>query len=272
MVPSKITPGFIVMKKYLYSTLLVFLSLFIPLIDLTAYVRPATIERSVWESLSPYFLPEDHPAKPMLDEIFTRSRATLNAQTMKDAGFYFLKTHNRKRAAIVANDRLPGYVVKLYLDDQKGMNEWPNYVKRIHGMIDLKEAIARHHYEHIFILPNKWIYPLPEQPVPPNNGHHHKKHFILVAEKLDIVQRETNLRIWKGQYPGVTQEKLKALYILVKELGLIDTIYPRNIPFTHDGYIAIVDTEFHGKWPIPYGNFVPYLSSEMGKYWKKLYK
>ena len=49
---------------------------------LPAYEKPAHIPQKTWDDAARYFLPEDHPTKAVLDDIFGKRRALLNLKTM----------------------------------------------------------------------------------------------------------------------------------------------------------------------------------------------
>lgn len=136
-------------------------------------------------------------------------------------------------------------------------------------MIAIKKAIHQHHgFQHYFKAPQKWVYPLPQHPAPPKGINN--KHFILVCEDMHVHRHKDNIAKWKGV--AINKRKLSALFIMLRELGLSDSVYPFNIPFSKDGKITFIDTEYHHDWPVPYHKLTPYLSPRMKLHWKNLIK
>lgn len=235
------------------------------------YSRSPHVPKNVWNRLAPYFLPENHPIKRFLDQIFSNSRVILSIKSMKKAGFIHPKPRKWTHLIVTKHSDFPGYIFKVYLDAQRYYKNKPEYLhwlERIQGASKIQAEINRHHWQHFFKVPKKWIYPLPPNPSPPKEFL--RKNFILVEEDMDIYDEETNYKKWKSQW--VTVEKLDALYTLLEKLGLHDCPKPDNIPFSKDGKISFVDTQTINKWPVLYKKLIPYLPSSIKSYWKKLHK
>ena len=101
--------------KFSFKILFLLLVLF-HTTDLLSYERPSHISQDVWKSVFPYLLPENHPAKAILDQIFSSSRAILNLKTMKKAGFIDPFPENRTHVIVCTHPDLSGYIIKTYLD------------------------------------------------------------------------------------------------------------------------------------------------------------
>lgn len=231
------------------------------------YVKPNEVSQDHWNLASSYFLPTDHPIKLKLDKIFHKSyRVTSSEATLKRAGFYRTTPRPWRKTIVAMHTKLDGYLVKMFTDDQLNVNVLENFINRIIGARAAKEFVISHDYESIFKVPNKWIYPLPSNvaPFPTSQG----KYFVLIVEDMDIVCKEKNIKKWASA--SVPKETLKALYNLVKDVGLSDTLYLSNIPFTKDGKIAIIDTEYHHSWPVEFGKILPDLRKGQQDYWWKL--
>jgi hypothetical protein len=84
---------------------------------------------------------------------------------------------------------------------------------------------------------------------------------------MPILSKEKILKFYKSK---ITPAKLVELFILFTELGLIDSIYPDNIPPTRSGKIAFIDTEHHHHWPVNLEKFKHFLSPAMQVYWQSL--
>ncbi len=111
------------------------------------------------------------------------------------------------------------------------------------------------------------MYVLPENPPPPPGSE--RKHLILVVEKLDILDAVTNEKAWRHSSMA-TEERLRALYHMISELGLYDSVYIDNIPFCYDDRIAFIDTEHFYLWPVHYRRLLHRLSGKRQIFWNQL--
>jgi len=225
--------------------------------------------------VAPYLLTENHPAKPILDEIFGNERVSINLKTLKNAGFKDLKL--RKRGIVFArHPKLPGYVIKLICDyTGHSFNEWEKtyrkqdehleFIGRIQKRNQITEIIERHHFDQ-FITPRKWIYAIPTEIDPPQKHTIVKKFYLLVADDIDIVDAHTCYTIWKT---AVDRDFVHDYFVVYREARLQD-FGPPNQSFTNSGHLAFIDTK---DWPDE--TFVPiprpfFLYGELRDYWKEL--
>lgn len=233
----------------------------------TTYVKSPYVDQEIWDSVLPYLLPEDHPIKPQLDRIFSISRASENRESLKAAGFKNTKSRRWSHVVVTKHPKLKGYLLKLYTDEQENVVDWIKWKSRIKGAMETQKVIDEYGFHDIFIVPKKWIYPLPAEPSP-SSPDYERKNFILVVEDVHVLPSNTNLLAWKS--PAMTVEKLDAIYTVLKKVGLWDTVYAFNLPFTKEGKLAFIDTEFYHRWPVHYSHLTPYLSDKMQVYWRKL--
>jgi hypothetical protein len=231
------------------------------------YPYQPQVSQEVWEQLKPYFLPIHHPLKPKLDQIFHSSRVTLSKKTFQKAGFGTPKSRKSTNIYVGRHLKLPGVILKVYLDEQVPFPEWPNWMERILGAESIRKWIDHHGYGAYFKVPRKWIYPLPIKPSPPFSPSYFRRHFILVVEDMRILNPCENLKAYRKQ---MTRERLFAFYQILTELGLIDSVYPDNVPFTRDGRMAFIDTEHHHKGPIQYSKLTRFLDPSLQAYWQQL--
>lgn len=231
------------------------------------FVKPHHIPESVWETVSPYFIPEDHPMKPKLDEVFSSQRRVISTtETLKKAGFKNAKPGRWKGTIVAYHPSLEGYLVKMYSDDQTEKIDWAKFIDRVKGSLALREAIDRYQWHDLFKVPNKWIYPLPENPAPTPGKP--RKNFILLVEDMNLLSKKANLKKWERS--SLPKKYLNCLFVLISEVGLRDSVYAFNIPFSTDGKIAFIDTEHYHKWPVHYRALLQYLSPCNREYWKQL--
>ncbi|HEY4831810.1 MAG TPA: hypothetical protein VIH61_04535 [Waddliaceae bacterium] len=230
------------------------------------YDQNPHVNPEVWEKISPYFLPEDHPIKPKLDNLFSQ-RITANSRRLKKAGFEEPEPRKLSKTIVTKHKKIKGYYFKLFTDDQS-IDDGKQLYTRVLGAERVKNCINRNQLDHLCKVPQKWIYPLPENP-PPSKPLH-RKNFILIAEDMELYTKEENLMKW-GNSTLVTTELLDAIYLLLQEEGLKDSIYPFNMPFSKiDHKIAFIDLEKTREWPIRFKRLIPYLSPEMALYWSAL--
>lgn len=222
------------------------------------------IPQELREELTPYLLPEEHPIKEKLDRLFSSMRVTQSEKQFEKAGFGKPMLRDPTNIIVGEHPDFEGFLFKVYLDTQPSLEEWVLWRLRIEGALAIQECINRHRFEH-FIVPNKWIYCLPPDPSPPEKERFNRKNFILIVEKINLLPGNKMKRAFKR---NITPEFLQELYTLMSEEGLIDSVFPSNIPFTVDGKIAFIDTEH--RYPgreVPYEKLLPYLSKKMQREW-----
>lgn len=228
--------------------------------------KPPHISHKVWHRTSLYMLTDEHPAKPILDRIFSSSRAIFNVRSMRKAGFINPKVRQWTHIIVTKHPDLPGYIFKTFLDVQRYHNNEPEYkrwVTRIKGARAIQAVLDEKGWNDWFKVPKKWIYALPEHPRTPDD--YLPKNFILFEEDMDLLSKEENKAAWKsGQ---ITEERLDALYYILRKLGFNDCIKPDNLPFSHDGKIAFIDTDSYKKGQVQFHKLTKHLPLDMQLYW-----
>lgn len=226
------------------------------------------VPNDVWNEVRPYLLPDGHPAWPKLNKIFCKTRATQTPEHFKKAGFRRWRPGRWSRVAASSNPECAEYFIKAYCDNETGViYDWKKWIHRIRGAETIRECIKRNNIGRSFKVPHKWIYPLPKEPSPPNTRYYVRKNFVLVCENMRIQEHSTNERMYKHD---ITKELMNGLYTILQECGLNDSVYVFNMPFCKDGKIAIIDTEYHHKWPVPFQKLTSYFPSSLRSYWQRL--
>lgn len=223
--------------------------------------KPPSISKEIWSEVSPYLLPENHPLKPCLDLIFS-TNCIANGIALYKAGFRYDSYNNPMKVIVAKHPKLEGYIIKLFLDNQPVGLEWPHWIKRIEGAKLIKKTIEQKEYAASFKVPRKWIYFIPCK-----HNILSGRHFILIAEEMDIVQHRKTCSQWKNQ---ATYEQIYMFWDLLETCGLSDSIYIQNIPYCKDGKYTFLDTEYYLDWPIEYHKFNKYLKKGKLKLWKQL--
>lgn len=229
------------------------------------YQQHPSIPHEIWEEAKPYFLPEDHPIKQRLDFLFSQTRLLDSYENLEKNGFRILNANCELDVAV--HPDLNGYVIKFYLDSNDNtayfkklkledtyISEVRLWLLRMAGVNRVQKIIDAHHYHDKIKVPKKWIYPLP---LNPEATGPFPKHFILVAEDMQIVNDEENKKCYREE---MSPDLLKAFYTVLKEGGFYDSVYIDNNPFCKDGKIAFLDTEEYDRKPVPFVKLLPNLS------------
>ncbi len=242
------------------KTVIISFFLTFSLID-AAQSKPPSISQDVWSEVEPYLLPEDHPIKSELDNIFS-TNCIADGIALYKAGFRGYHHKNPLKVIVAKHPDLKGYIVKLFLDNQPAGLEWPHWIKRIEGAKLIQKTVEEKAYTATFKVPRKWIYFIPCKSNDPSG-----RHFILVADDMNIIASDYNRSQWKY---NTTYEQIYMFWDILETCGLFDSVYVDNIPYCKDGKYAFVDTEHYLKWPIAYVKFNKYLKNGKLQLWKQL--
>lgn len=248
----------------------IFKILFAFMIIVAATVEARPPSERVQKVLLPYLLPLDHPIKPSLDRLFSSGRPTFNLRTMEEAGFAKARPRKFTKLIVTSHPDFPGYIFKLYLDVQRYHKDQPEYkgwIMRAKGAKIVHSRISALGLEHLFKVPKKWLYELPDSSVVILKGYY-PKNFILVEEDMYILPKNQNRKLWASE--TVTPQLLDNVFAILNDAGLYDCAKPDNIPFSIDGRIAFVDTETVGKEKVMYNKLIPYLSESNREYWRMI--
>lgn len=226
------------------------------------------VEEEIWEEVRPYLLPENHPAWPKLNRVFCAARVTQSTDNFRKAGFRRWNPGRWSRVSASSHPEFPEYFIKAYCDTELGiLYDWRKWIHRIKGAEMIRVCIKENKLQNDFKVPHKWIYPLPKHPAPKKGAQYLRKNFILVCENVGILEHSANEAKYKHH---ITQKLMNGLYIILQVCGLYDSVYIFNMPFCKDGKIAIIDTEYHHKWPVPYSKLTKYFPKSLQSYWKQI--
>lgn len=253
------------MNKTLSLAAIIFIFLINAPFTLSGYVQNPYVAAETWQDLQPYFLPEDHPIKPELDILFSQAKTTTTLKDLKKVRFKPVSRLSEAHAIVAKHSKIKGYLIKIFTDDQLIGGEWIDWKKRIIGANYVRQAIERNGYQNLFKVPHKWIYPLPAAEA---EGPRIRKHFILIVEDMKIMKNERNHLFWRSI--AMTPQRIDALYKMLQDEGLFDSIFPDNIPFCKDGSQAFVDTQHYHQWPVDFQRLTRRFSPKMQMRWNKL--
>lgn len=220
------------------------------------------------KQIKPYLLPFNHPIKPYLDHIFSSERVILNSDTFTAAGFISKFIQPRSFIRVASHPYLPGYLIKVYLDDELRIKKetpgWKWFVNRAKNAKLIRRYIKKNKCKY-FTAPEKWIYPLPINTSPPNDPSFSRKNEILIVEDMQLVSDHENNLAWKTV---ITKKHLDELYNIISYAGG-SSYRADNVAYTKSGKFAFIDTEYK-KSSSSYHAILPYLSDDMAAYWRKI--
>ena len=139
------------------------------------------------------------------------------------------------------------------------MEEYKHWVLRVMGSRLVAHWIRESHTAHLFkvsvppITPsclfptftqvsNKTIWPLPLYPMTKEHLKR-RKNFILITDDLDLLPSKESMALWEDPNVLLRNELSRELLRLIKNVGLRDACLRENTPFSHDGRIALIDTQ-----------------------------
>lgn len=200
-------------------------------------------------------LPVDHPAKVVLDRVFSKKDLLKSCKSMEEKGFRVVFKKDTE-LVIARHPQLPGYIVKAYLASATWKRKpYSNYwIRRIEGAESIQKIIVENNLQDLFKAPKKWIY-------------YSQNDSVLIEEDMELIPDAKNMSKWKNE---ITEEILDAVYLILELGGMSDSAHPENIPFSIDGKMAFVDTACHHRWPIKSYRLNHYLSPEMSRYWRQI--
>jgi hypothetical protein len=213
--------------------------------------------------MAPWLLPQVHPMKAALDEIFSQPGVNNSEKTLRKAGFKVLFSQKRSLIRVISHPNLPGYLIKLFPNSEKALlsSGWKRLTIRCIVAKKIKSIIARHHLRH-FIVADKWLYPVP--------CTHQKagcQPVVLLVKNMNIYSRKETKHVWKKH---ASRRVVKELYQILGR-GYGSPFLSGNLPYTKMGTFAFIDTEYN-KRKINLGHARSFLSRPMQRYWNSLVK
>lgn len=224
------------------------------------------VSNDIFREIKPFQLPSNHPARPILDDIFEDSHHILrNIDTFTGAGFITLFKQPLSHIIVAKHPNLKGYLVKAYLDSKaNGKNTDPGWkwlVRRCQGAENIRKLIRKKNLKH-FTVPDKWIYMTDPKAYNPA-----KQNIILIVTDMNLVSKDESRYAWKNL---VGKEHLDELYCIFSH-GYSSCWLVSNIPYTKDGKFSCIDTEYP-KRSMDYERARKYFNDEMKEYWDLLIK
>lgn len=219
------------------------------------------------KKITPYLLPTNHVAKPLLDAIFSQAGVIENEASLQEAGFQILRHMGGSFITVAKHPAFPGYIFKLYLDSESRVkNKIPHeesLYNRCVGAARIRKFIKENKIRY-FTVPDKWLYVLPGDPFSEETS---PQRFILIATDMQLESDALSAFAWKH---FVSKKQIDELYLILKQ-GYGSSSIVNNIPYTKQGKFAFTDTEYP-KRKIHMRGVKKFLSEEMQEYWETLIK
>lgn len=150
-----------------------------------------------------------------------------SADNWRKSGFTILREHEH-RILVASHASVEKHLFKKYSNSRPANEQLVKYERRIQGANMLRDHVATKQLQHI-VVPQKQLYQLPfDQPA-----------HLLVVERMEILSTDETER----RYQRIEESVLRELCTILISFRGLDFEY-RNCPFTLDGKIAFVDTEY----------------------------
>jgi hypothetical protein len=226
------------------------------------------ISRRARKAMRPFLLSLHHPKRSVLDSIFLKNRATEDRQTFSKAGFETIAKGPRSYVRVAKHAKLRGYLIKAYLDtelkEKFDKESWEWLVRRCEGASKVRNIIQKRKIRH-FVVPDKWLYPLPAEPSPPNDGYHVRHLALLLVTDMNLASDEHNYYAWSHD---ITEAHLDEFFMIISR-AKGSSYRPDNVAYTKSKKFAFIDTEYPLQGP-DFDNIRKFLSGEMREYWDRL--
>jgi hypothetical protein len=223
------------------------------------------INQNMREKIWPHLLPLNHTMKPILDSIFSKSRAIETESSLIRAGFSIVCAQKNGLIIVAKHPQVPGYLFKIYPDSiaaqKNGMFGWELLTTRCVVAKKIRALIKRKKLRH-FTVADKWLYPLPIQP---KSQYANQETLVLLVKDMHICSKRKSKRMWRTK---ATRTTLKQLYSILGR-GYGSAYLANNIPYTKRGKFAFIDTEYDKRdislWLVNH-----FLSKKMRRCWNSI--
>lgn len=169
------------------------------------------------------------PASIDLGALFRDPDMFDSRRSWSDAGFRVIDRDSNGKIMVGQHPALPGILFKKYTDDVDEKDQTRNFERRLEGSNRLRTFTAAHRLQHVAV-PRKWIRELPRA--------FGRSAHILVVDRFEVLSDAQT----KSAYRTIAPAVLKDLCIVLFHFRGMDSI-AKNLPFTADGRIGLIDTE-----------------------------
>jgi hypothetical protein len=178
------------------------------------------------------------------------------------AGFQIFNRASDGKIMVARHPSVSGLLFKRYVRAVPQRDQLKNYERRLEGARRLRALIDRLGLTRV-VVPHKWIVALPPAFSPRGAVH------VLVVEQLEILGDEQTRAAYRCIDPDTLAHLCRVLYHF---RGMDSNV--KNLPFTSDGRIALVDTEHWDRHSSkPYLHHIgEYLEDDLWKQTRKIFR
>lgn len=176
-------------------------------------------------------MPFDDPARLDLDALFRDENMFDSRRAWDAAGFRVVSRDNDGKIMVARHPQVAGLLFKKYVDDVDQKEQTKNYERRLEGSRRLR-AFADSKQLARIVVPHKWILKLP------SSFSRKETSQVLVVEQIELLDDRQTKAAYHSLDPGLLVELCTVLH----RFRGMDSI-AKNLPFTVDGRIALIDTE-----------------------------
>jgi hypothetical protein len=176
-------------------------------------------------------MPFDDPVSLDLKALFRDPEMFDSRSSWSAAGFQVINRSSSGKIMVARHPSVHGLLFKKYTSDVSQKDQIANYERRVEGADRLRSFIGKHGFSRL-VVPRKWIVDLPH-PLSRRGPAH-----VLVVEQLDLIGDEQT----KEAYQTINPAVLTDLCVVLFHFRGMDS-NAKNLPFTSDGRIALIDTE-----------------------------
>jgi hypothetical protein len=207
-------------------------------------------------------MPFDDPASLDLRPLFRDPAMFDSRGNWGAAGFQVFNRANNGKIMVARHPAVRGLLFKKYANALTQRDQLKNYERRVEGSRRLRGLVDQHGLSRV-IVPRKWIVELPRAFSRRGTAH------MLIVEQLELLGDEQT----KIAYQGIAADVLAQLCLVLFHFRGMDS-NAKNLPFTVDGRIALIDTEHwdRGSSKAYLHHVGEYLDKERHKVVKKIFR
>lgn len=168
----------------------------------------------------------------LIPKLFKDPRMFDSVKAWRNKGFEILRDSNIN-LVVAEHESMRNCLFKKYLNNRDLADQAFRFKRRVEGAELLRSHINSHGLRHI-IVPRKWLHELPA-----NFSRGGQPSYILAVERLRILDKEDSI----DEYRNIERTILHELCPILAAFKDLD-FTARNAPFTRDGKIAFIDTEY----------------------------
>lgn len=173
----------------------------------------------------------DDPARLDLGALFRHADMFDSRRAWGAAGFHVIARDNDGKIMVARHPQVAGLLFKKYTSDLPEKDQTKNYERRLEGSNRLRGFADSRRFSRI-VVPHKWLLKLPHPFSRRETSH------VLVVEQLDLLADRQTKAAYRSIDPGLLAE----LCVVLHRFRGMDSI-AKNLPFTADGRIGLIDTE-----------------------------